>query len=82
MKKLFAILLTMAMVLSMAACGGAAKKDGRLVTCGGRVLGVCATGDTLRAALDTAYGRVEKISFEKAFYRHDIGKRALLAGKE
>ena len=61
---------------------GAALRDGRLVTSGGRVLGVCATGDTLRAALDTAYGRVEKISFEKAFYRHDIGKRALLAGKE
>ena len=61
---------------------GAALRDGELVTSGGRVLGVCATGDTLRAALDTAYDRVEKISFEKAFYRHDIGKRALLAGKE
>ena len=61
---------------------GAALRDGELVTSGGRVLGVCATGDTLRAALDTAYARVEGIRFEGAFYRHDIGKRALLAGKE
>ena len=61
---------------------GAALRDGRLVTSGGRVLGVCATGDTLREALDTAYARTEKIHFEGAFYRHDIGKRALLAGKE
>ena len=61
---------------------GAALREGQLVTSGGRVLGVCATGDTLRAALDTAYARVERISFDGAFYRHDIGKRALLAGKE
>ena len=61
---------------------GAALRDGQLVTSGGRVLGVCATGDTLREALDTAYARTERIHFEKAFYRHDIGKRAMLAGKE
>ena len=61
---------------------GAAKKDGRLVTSGGRVLGVCATADTLQDALALAYKRVESVTFEGAFYRHDIGKRALLAGKE
>ena len=61
---------------------GAALRDGTLVTSGGRVLGVCATGDTLKAALELAYARVGEISFEGAFYRHDIGKRALMAGKE
>ncbi len=59
---------------------GASLKDGRLVTSGGRVLGVTATGDSLKEALDTAYSRVEKISFEGAFWRKDIGKRALEAG--
>ena len=61
---------------------GAAEKDGRLVTSGGRVLGVCATGDTLREALLTAYARTERVHFEGAFYRHDIGKRALSAIEE
>ena len=61
---------------------GAAKKDGRLLTSGGRVLGVCATADRLEDALALAYQRVAKVQFEGAFYRHDIGKRALLAGKE
>ena len=61
---------------------GAALREGQLVTDGGRVLGVLATADTLQAALDTAYARTEKIHFEGAFYRHDIGRRALLAGKE
>ena len=61
---------------------GAAMKDGTLVTSGGRVLGVCATADTLPDALALAYERTEAIHFEKAFYRHDIGKRALAAGKE
>ncbi len=61
---------------------GAAEKDGELLTSGGRVLGVCATGDTLREALATAYARTARISFEGAFYRHDIGKRALSAIEE
>ena len=61
---------------------GAAMKDGQLVTSGGRVLGVCATAETLSDALALAYQRVETVHFEGAFYRHDIGKRALLAGKE
>ena len=56
---------------------GAAIKAGKLVTNGGRVLGVTATADTLREALDKAYAKVEKIHFDGAFYRHDIGHRAL-----
>ena len=58
---------------------GAAEKDGKLVTSGGRVLGVTAVADTLPEALKTAYERTEKISFEGAFYRRDIGARAMKA---
>ncbi len=58
---------------------GGAEKDGRLVTSGGRVLGVTATADDLASALDKSYEMVKRISFEKAYYRHDIGKRALKA---
>ncbi|MBR5571456.1 MAG: phosphoribosylamine--glycine ligase [Oscillospiraceae bacterium] len=56
---------------------GAALKEGKLVTGGGRVLGVTATADTLAAAVAKSYENVEKITFEKAFYRRDIGRRAL-----
>ena len=56
---------------------GAALTDGKLVTSGGRVLGVTATADTLAAAVAKSYENVEKITFEKAFYRRDIGRRAL-----
>ena len=58
---------------------GAALKDGKLVTSGGRVLGVTAVGDTLKEALDTAYTRTKAISFDNAYYRRDIGARALKA---
>lgn len=58
---------------------GTALKDGKLVTSGGRVLGVTATADTLKDAVDCAYKNVEKVHFGNAFYRRDIGKRALLA---
>lgn len=58
---------------------GAAIKDGNLVTDGGRVLGVTKTGETLKEAIDRAYEAVEKIDFEGAFKRNDIGKKALLA---
>jgi phosphoribosylamine--glycine ligase len=47
--------------------------DGRLVTAGGRVLGVTATGETLQAARIQAYANVERIRFEGAHYRRDIG---------
>lgn len=61
---------------------GAEIKDGRLVTSGGRVLGVTATAPTLKEALCTAYEKVNKISFNNAFYRRDIGLKALEFGKE
>ncbi len=61
---------------------GAENKDGRLVTSGGRVLGVTATAPTLEEALCAAYKKAEKISFKNAFYRRDIGLKALNAGKE
>ena len=61
---------------------GTALRDGQLVSAGGRVLGVSAVADTLTEALQLAYGRVSTIHFDGAFYRHDIGRRALQAGKE
>ncbi len=56
---------------------GTKFEDGVFKTSGGRVIGVTATGDTLQAALDKAYKAVDKISFEGAHFRRDIGKRAL-----
>lgn len=50
---------------------------GELVTNGGRVLGVSATGATLEEALAKAYKACTKINFEGMYYRHDIGKKAL-----
>ena len=52
---------------------GTAMKEGKLVTSGGRVLGVCAKGETIEKARQTAYRNVEKIAFEKMHYRKDIG---------
>lgn len=53
--------------------------NGALVTAGGRVLGVTAIAGTLAEAQEKAYHAVEAISFENAFYRKDIGARALAA---
>jgi len=61
---------------------GSAIVDGRHVTSGGRVLGVTAVADTLPEAIAASYEKVGKISFENAFYRKDIGKRALAATEE
>ncbi len=58
---------------------GTALKDGQLVTSGGRVLGVTATGKTLPEALEKSYKAVAEISFDDAFCRKDIGARALKA---
>lgn len=52
---------------------GTAVKDGKFVTSGGRVLGVTATAPTLDEAIRKAYADVDKIHFEKAHYRTDIG---------
>ena len=56
---------------------GAKIKDGKTVTGGGRVLGVTETAPTLKEAIDKAYETVKTVSFENAYYRKDIGKRAL-----
>ncbi len=61
---------------------GAARKDGQLVTNGGRVLGAVAVADTLPEAIDRAYALADAIHFENAYCRRDIGQRALAAGKE
>ena len=58
---------------------GAKAENGRLLTSGGRVLGVTATAADLKSAVAQAYERVETIHFGNAFYRHDIGQRALKA---
>ena len=50
---------------------------GEYETNGGRVLNVCAEGDTLRKAIQSAYKRVERISFDGAYYRTDIGQKGL-----
>ena len=59
--------------------GTALTEDGQLVTNGGRVLGVTATGPRLTNALSHAYEAAEKIHFDKLHKRSDIGLRALKA---
>lgn len=56
---------------------GAQIKDGKLVNAGGRVLGVSSTAATLEEALGKAYVGAEKVHFENAFYRRDIGAKAM-----
>ncbi len=56
---------------------GTAEKEGRLVTNGGRVLGVTAWDSDLPKALDRVYGACDQIRFEGAYYRRDIAHRAL-----
>ena len=60
---------------------GAKLDNGTLKTAGGRVLGVTATADTLEGAIGAAYAKVEKVTFGNAYYRSDIGARALQALK-
>ncbi|MBE0603759.1 MAG: phosphoribosylamine--glycine ligase [Deltaproteobacteria bacterium] len=57
---------------------GTSIERGMLVSSGGRVLGVTAIGDTLKGAIDRAYDGVDRINWEGAYYRSDIGKKALL----
>ena len=56
---------------------GAKLADGKLLSAGGRVLGVVATGENLQSAIDAAYENFNSVHFYNAFYRKDIGKRAL-----
>jgi len=56
---------------------GTAMRDHEVVTSGGRVLCVVGLGETVSAARDTAYSRVAQINWDDAYYRHDIGYRAI-----
>ena len=60
---------------------GAVLKDGKLVTGGGRVLGVTAVAKTLPEAVKDAYAMAEQVTFENRYYRKDIGARTLKAVK-
>ncbi|MBA4452818.1 MAG: phosphoribosylamine--glycine ligase, partial [Nitrosopumilaceae archaeon] len=56
---------------------GTKNQDGKILTNGGRVLGVTALGDTLEIAIENAYTAVEKISWTHKYFRKDIGKKGL-----
>ena len=60
---------------------GTAEKNGKIVTAGGRVLGVTALGNKIADAKAKAYEAVEKIKFEKAYYRKDIADKAIKSKK-
>ena len=59
---------------------GTRTEGGKIVTAGGRVLCVVALADTIGEAQQRAYALTEKIHWKDAFYRHDIGHRALVMG--
>ena len=67
---------------SVYVAGAKLSEDGKLLSAGGRVLGVTAIGTTLSEAIETSYEKVKGVSFDNAYYRHDIGQRALLAYKQ
>lgn len=56
---------------------GAVEKDNKLFTNSGRVLGVTGVDSSLKKAIEKSYSMVNKIEFKNAYYRHDIGKKAL-----
>ncbi|MBQ9757046.1 MAG: phosphoribosylamine--glycine ligase [Clostridia bacterium] len=58
---------------------GAKLENGKLLTAGGRVLGVTEVGASLKEAIDAAYETVETVRFENAYFRRDIGQKALAA---
>ena len=61
---------------------GAKLQEGTLVTAGGRVLGAVSVKSSLKEAVDGAYALAERIRFGNAYYRRDIGQRALAAKEE
>ena len=61
---------------------GAKPENGRLLTSGGRVLGVTAVSENLETAIDDAYAAVKKVHFKNSYYRKDIGSRALEAERK
>ena len=58
---------------------GAKLESGVMLSAGGRVLGVTAVGADLADAIEKAYANVPKVKFANAYYRHDIGAKALKA---
>jgi phosphoribosylamine--glycine ligase len=62
---------------AMVSHAGTAQKGADIVVSGGRVLGVTALGISLPRAMDTVYKEVERIRFDGAHYRRDIGRKAL-----
>lgn len=64
------------------AAGVKTDAGGRLISAGGRVLGVVATDKTLRGAVDRAYAAADKVRFENVYCRRDIGARALSAAED
>ena len=60
---------------------GTRQENGQTISSGGRVLGVTALGDTLKEATKRAYLAVDKIHFDNAFFRRDIGQKGLVKEK-
>jgi phosphoribosylamine--glycine ligase len=58
---------------------GTARRDGRLVTAGGRVLGVTAVAPDVARAIERAYQAVDRIRFDGMHFRRDIGRRKPVA---
>ena len=54
-----------------------AGRQDKIVTAGGRVLGVTSLGETIEQAIERAYNAVEKIKFDRCFFRRDIGAKAI-----
>lgn len=57
---------------------GTRRENGKLVTSGGRVLGVTGTGSNLKEAITTTYEAIKHVSFDAMYYRRDIGQKGLL----
>ncbi|MCR4683166.1 MAG: phosphoribosylamine--glycine ligase [Clostridiales bacterium] len=78
-KKGFPVTIPDDLLPKVYSAGTAPAPGGGIMTSGGRVLGVTAVGGCLAEAVGKAYEGVGRISFENAYYRHDIGRRALAA---
>ena len=66
-------------VLECTYVAGASLKDGKLLTNGGRVLGITSVAPTLKEAIDASYEKARRVKCDNLFYRNDIGQRAMKA---
>ena len=81
-KKLARSAVALVLAAAMGFAGGfvgAKYENGKLYSSSGRVLGAVGVADTLEGAISEAYEKAEKIKLKNAFYRKDIGKKALMA---